>query len=679
MNSIELSFCIPVMNRFEDIKSTLKKNLEDNRSYIHQIEFVVICFDSDFILQDWIEENFRYEISIGYLKFFKSLELQSWHFGRAKNAFKRFLKGRIYASLDADNFTGHNGGKHIIDVFKKYNYNCIFHQFQGDWGDGTCGRVSLNRKDYIEVGYDNTFLPRQWDELDLMLSVLVREPKRIFVCYEGKNIINKSHPFKRFLKDNNLNPEVIEIQNNPSHGNDCNISIGLHSCRYVEEDIKLKYSSIYNHLCSFFKNSKISEKKNKYVKELQDVQRLMTEKIDPFLLESWVLKRQDKKKLNICSEDLILLSCVKNEPDILEWYHYYKKIGVTKFLILDDYSDKKLTIDLNFDDVHVWYPISGKFRYAKVFWIEILLRCYCKDNWCITVDSDEYLSLPDFHSFDELKNKTNLKRITDYGEDKGIRYFAGFLLDVFPSSYDKRKPLCDLIKSDFDSYQFRPASLVDLYKKSNTACWSYGDNYKWAYKIDIRYRLNRSFDSLRKFPIFKFDFDIHLNQGFHDLIIKNEKRSSTELNRTDLIPIIHYKLKELLFQKLSKTFKDTCEYHQETALNLNRIITNIEQCINNAMISPFTYKYMGYAMFPLPNLKSLKIEEFNSRKKLTSEQFVDRKIQKLLFIKSNCEPYLKGIKAYGRTINELVEFLKVNTPFKLVTLLSNSSAVLIQE
>ncbi|MFO7032354.1 hypothetical protein B9T07_21050 [Limnospira fusiformis CCALA 023] len=412
MAQIELSFCIPLMNRFEDIKATLPKNLEDNRGSIGRVEFILVCFDSDDLVEKWVKNNFNNDIESGFLCFYRSSELDIWHFGRAKNSFKNIINGRIYASLDGDNYTGFKGGEHIINVFQTHEYNCIFHQFQGDWGDGTCGRVSFKMEDYIEIGYDNDLLPRQWDELDAMLSIMVKHPERKYVCYQGKSIIDKSFPFRRFVTENALSPVVVEINEklNPLHGRIQCQSLGLHKTNYVDEDAKLKYSNIFNHLSSFFKNTYSENLRNQYVLELQDIQRTMIEVIEPIILEKWTLRRQDNNGLvKINENDMILLSCVKDEPDLKDWYNYYKDLGVTKFFMVDDYSAHPVKHDLEYDDVYIWHPIVGRFRYAKVFWLEILLSCYCRGNWCITVDSDEYISLPDFPDNPEKEGQSVLR------------------------------------------------------------------------------------------------------------------------------------------------------------------------------------------------------------------------------------------------------------------------------
>ena len=296
MSGIVLSFCTPVMNRLSDLQSTLRRNLDDNREHQEKIEFVVVCFDRDAVTATWVKRNFSEEIASGYLRFYQSTSLKKWHFGRAKNAFRGLLRGRIYASLDGDNFTGPAGGKHIIEVFEAYEYNCIFHQFQGDWGDGTCGRVSMTREDYETIGYDEYLLARQWDELDAILTILVQNPLRRYICYQGKSIATKSWPFKRFIQENDIKIHTIELDGklDPLLHARSGVSVGKHKSSYVHDNEELKYSSIFNHLSSFCKNTRDDALCNSYINELVDIQRIIAERLDQCWLPSGFYLRNRK-------------------------------------------------------------------------------------------------------------------------------------------------------------------------------------------------------------------------------------------------------------------------------------------------------------------------------------------------------------------------------------------------
>ncbi len=608
MSEILLSFCTPVMNRLADLQSTLRRNLDDNRAQRGRVEFIVMCFDKGMETAEWIQQNFAEDLATGYLRFHQSDRLRSWHFGRAKNGFRGLPRGRIYASLDGDNFTGPAGGQHIIDVFEANAYDCIFHQFQGDWGDGTCGRLSMTMQDYEAIGYDQDFLPRQWDELDSILSILVRNPSRRYVCYRGKSIARKSGPFARFLRENELYIRTIEIDGNldPLVKMNGVCAVGQHDSNYVPQDAQLNCFSIYNHLFSYIKNCQDTERREQYVSEIVAAQRDMVLHVDSQILLDAFLLADSAGEIVSSATDITLISCLKEEPGVDEWLNYYRKLGVTRFFLIDDHSVKPLAVRCQATDVHIWRPEAGRFRFSKAFWIELLARNYCMGQWIITVDGDEYIRLPE--GCTDEHTQCRFCHLIDYAERHSLTYFCGFLLDLFPAAenYDTASKNIPIALSKFTNYQFRMGrNLAGAYKNNEGSRWSYGEHCGWAYQIDIRYRVNRAFDSLRKFPIMKYDISMNIHQGFHDLIIDGENRSWTELGRQDLLPILHHKIYNLQFADFSSEYNECDSYYSITRKNMLRFIKDRFLHLRQMVVSPFSYPYLGYGTVPLPSASSI--------------------------------------------------------------------------
>src|SRR5690606_29913287 len=105
---------------------------------------------------------------------------------------------------------------------------------------------------------------------------------------------------------------------------------------------------------------------------------------------------------------------------------------------------------LPYKDVFVWRPRVGKFRHAKTFWLEILLRNFCNENWCITVDGDEFISLPGSVR-EEPRGLSPMRALVEFADKHEMRYFCGFLLDLIPGESRKNPTLKG---SDFTHYQF---------------------------------------------------------------------------------------------------------------------------------------------------------------------------------------------------------------------------------
>lgn len=164
-----LSFCITCKNRFHQIAKTLPQNLEDNRMFKNRIEFILVDFGSTDGLREWIKENFMKEIEEGYLKYFYTEELHSWHASIAKNTAHLLAKNEILVNLDCDNYTGYNGGRFVIRQFVKHGEKIVLHQYGGDIYDGSYGRIGLMHSFFLQVrGYDESFAPMAYQDTDLI-------------------------------------------------------------------------------------------------------------------------------------------------------------------------------------------------------------------------------------------------------------------------------------------------------------------------------------------------------------------------------------------------------------------------------------------------------------------------------------------------------------------------------
>ncbi len=375
---------------------------------------------------------------------------------------------------------------------------------------------------------------------------------------------------------------------------------------------------------------------------------------------------------DISENDIVALACVKNELDLVSWYEHYKDLGVTRFLIVDDGSDIPVQETLPFPDVHVWIPVVGQFRYAKVFWLEILLANYCCGLWCLTIDGDEFISLPDL---DEVPGKSEslIRRCVTVAENFDEEYFCGFLLDMVPGTAEVASG--QLERDSFRYYQYSPDLPGRDYQDHNTVRWSYGDKSDWAFSIDVRYRINASLDSLRKFPIIRYRKGIHLNQGFHDLIIDAVKRSYKDLARPDLIPIVHYKLWVLFEADDAEAAKGFDAYHHETSENLRSLIAGLDEKLSTAASGSFLYPYLGYALIPTPSCQLIEIL-LNDEKTGISEEVALQRTGRFVYKKGGSEIIINGYEITGLSEQSVIDWLSEMTPFSEIVERSRNRVLL---
>ena len=169
-HKLKLSFCITCKNRFYQIKKTLPENLKDNCLDENIIEFILVDFDSEDGLQDWVTKEFTPELKSGYLKYYHTDGLPFWHASIAKNTSHYYANNDIVTNLDCDNYTGYRGGRYLIDLFCE-NKNIITHQYNSI-DDGCYGRISVLKKYFEKIGgYDENFEPMGYQDIDLIMRL----------------------------------------------------------------------------------------------------------------------------------------------------------------------------------------------------------------------------------------------------------------------------------------------------------------------------------------------------------------------------------------------------------------------------------------------------------------------------------------------------------------------------
>ena len=172
INIPTLSFCITCKNRLHQIRQTLRQNLEDNKLHQEFIEFVLVDFGSSDGLREWILSNFQKELTSGYLRYYFTDALPSWHASIAKNTAHWCAGNEIVVNLDCDNYTGYLGGKFVIEQFHEFRMEIVLHQFGGDFDDGTFGRIAVLRKYFDQIGgYDESFEPMSFHDDDLIIRL----------------------------------------------------------------------------------------------------------------------------------------------------------------------------------------------------------------------------------------------------------------------------------------------------------------------------------------------------------------------------------------------------------------------------------------------------------------------------------------------------------------------------
>ena len=165
-------FCSTCKGRAQHIKQTLPRNLADNN--LPDTKFVLLDYNSEDDLADYIKNNFSQEMANGKLVFYQLKEKASFKMAHAKNMAHRLgiMEGAdILVNLDADNFTGKDFDKYILSKFNEGNdiflWSEMIKEGEGRLTRGISGRIAVSKLAFINSGgYDEKYETYSPDDKD---------------------------------------------------------------------------------------------------------------------------------------------------------------------------------------------------------------------------------------------------------------------------------------------------------------------------------------------------------------------------------------------------------------------------------------------------------------------------------------------------------------------------------
>lgn len=162
-----ISFCTTCMNRLFHLKHTIEQNIKSNANY-PKVEFVLVNYNSQDGLDDWVKENLQSYIDSGVLNYYATYEPQFFHASKAKNLAHKLAKGEIVCNLDGDNYTGDNFAYYINYLYHKNGLNTVLH-FRKPPYWGTEGRIVYTKEKFMELGgHDERLMPTGHEDHDLL-------------------------------------------------------------------------------------------------------------------------------------------------------------------------------------------------------------------------------------------------------------------------------------------------------------------------------------------------------------------------------------------------------------------------------------------------------------------------------------------------------------------------------
>jgi Glycosyl transferase family 2 len=590
-----IAYCIPVLNRADEIATTLPKNLEFLSTHSN-IRIIVNCFDA-FSYKAAMEASETIRRAYNSRAIVRQAgRLPYWHFCWAKNSFRDIIEDDYYSSLDGDNYLSSSDIEETTKTLTAYQdkgYAPLIHHFSGCWGDGTSGRITVPTVLYRRYGYNSRLFSRQFDEVGLIATLLASEKNTVFISRPGASMLEKSNLFRKFID----RAEVCQTRFREDYlsklDNQALAPLNPKGEGYAERDRILNFYQHFNAAFSFYSASKgntlLSDSQDKLIEETREV---FSKNYGVVSCQSvfrelfWV---QTKEPLT-SSDQLTLYAVIKDDNDFLDgWYHHYKSLGVERFILIDDDSKTPLVNSINKPDVYVFKPRVGDFKTLKVKWIKaLMIRYQAENSWVITVDSDE---LVDFVSSNSYEPTTATEIIPEL-EASGHWFAAGLLCEMLPAKNFTANAGEDHFFTSYSNVYSRLHCTSMDYSEIRSVKWAFGRYWPLSYMLDFRYRVFGTVDCIRKIPLFKYSESLELNQGYHAIRRDSRELSSEDTLASPILPVRHYKSYKYLSSSQSQALvKNANAYHARTAQNLRRQASHLSRYISAVQSSPFISTY----------------------------------------------------------------------------------------
>lgn len=203
---MKVSICIPCKGRLHHLRETLPENLEVNR--IHpETEFVVIDYDSQDGLFEWMAQEMHAEITSGRLIYLRLLDAKFYRSPHAKNIANNVATGEVIANVDADHFTGEGFSFRLSELFSELPRAIVSY----DTGGTLDGILAIRAQYFHQLrGYDER-MSDGWGYYDTDFrerAIAAGLRSRLIKCPRERSIAHSSEERTRFM----LRQDLTQVQ-----------------------------------------------------------------------------------------------------------------------------------------------------------------------------------------------------------------------------------------------------------------------------------------------------------------------------------------------------------------------------------------------------------------------------------------------------------------------------------
>jgi len=360
-----ITYCVPAMNRLEDLRKTLPINLNVLKDF-RNVRLMINLFDAGDEASRWVASRFSDALASGHLVVNQLPPMEAWHMSVGKNSFQPFLSEGYYSSLDSDNYLSADEIVKTKQAIAEFG-ECLVHHFSGQWGDGTCGHITLPVDLYRRTGYTNELYPRQFDELSLIVNAISEQPDMPVVTRHGVNVFQKTLFLREFLALNRLSPQFI-----PCHLGEAPPPENAKTDRYAEQDLMLKHYSELNGYYAIYRASGSHNAKRQLLQKLLWAQSaaLKSPTSRQLAFETLQCDKEVLKRIPL-PNDTHFAVVDRVDDSLVTWLNFQRERGARAFILIDATTDHTINTLLDSGDVLIMTPRVGDLESFKDFW----MRC----------------------------------------------------------------------------------------------------------------------------------------------------------------------------------------------------------------------------------------------------------------------------------------------------------------
>lgn len=182
-----ISFCIVCMNRLHQLRDTLITNISDNE-YYQELEFLVLDYNSQDGMEEWVKENMMEYIINGKMVYYKTTEPETFNHSHSKNLAFNLATGEVVCNINADHYTGKGFAAYVNNAFINDDNIVLtpldFHKTKKrhrppkDVG----GKVCVKKSDFLRIrGFDERMNRYGFEDWDFVNRLELMGIKRLLI------------------------------------------------------------------------------------------------------------------------------------------------------------------------------------------------------------------------------------------------------------------------------------------------------------------------------------------------------------------------------------------------------------------------------------------------------------------------------------------------------------------